>query len=94
MQSYIDDSELCRQVQEYAGLFLTIDEICILCDLDPAQFRREVRAGRTRLAKAYLNGKINSMLDVRRLTVEFAKKGSPQAEVMVKEYIDKMEGNE
>lgn len=85
---------MCRQVEEYAGLFFTIDEICILCDLDPVQFRREIRAARTRLAKAYLNGKINSMLEIRRLTVEFAKKGSPQAEILVKEYIEKMESNE
>lgn len=90
----MDESELCRQVEEYAGLFFTIDEICILCDLDPVQFRREIRAARTRLAKAYLNGKINSMLEIRRLTVEFAKKGSPQAEILVKEYIEKMESNE
>jgi hypothetical protein len=90
----MEESELCRQVSEYASLFLTIDEICILCDLDPAQFRREIRSGKTRLAKAYLNGKINSMLDIRRLTVEFAKKGSPQAEILVKEYIEKMDSNE
>lgn len=90
----MDETELCRQVEEFAGNFLTIDEICILCDLDSQQFRREVRAGRTRLAKAYLNGKVNSQLEIRRLTVEFAKKGSPQAEQLVKEYIEKMEHNE
>ena len=90
----MDEAELCRQVEEYAGLFLTVDEISILCDLDPQQFRRDVRAGRTRLAKAYLTGKTKSMLEIRRLTVEFAKKGSPQAEAMVKEYIEKMESNE
>lgn len=90
----MEESELCMQVQEYASLFLTIDEISILCDLDAAQFRREIKAGKTRLAKAYLNGKINSMLDIRRLTVEFAKKGSPQAETLVNEYIEKMDSNE
>lgn len=90
----MEESELCRQVAEYASLFLTIDEICILCDLDSAQFRREIKAGKTRLAKAYLNGKINSMLEIRRLTVEFAKKGSPQAETLVQEYLEKMDSNE
>ena len=90
----MDESELCRQVEEYASLFLTIDEICILCDLDPAQFRREVRAAKTRLAKAYLNGKINAMLEIRRVTVEFAKKGSPQAESLVMDYLEKMGSNE
>lgn len=90
----MDERELAKQVEEYAGLFFSIDEICILCDLDPVTFRREVRAGSTTLAKAYHNGKINSMLEIRKLTVEFAKKGSPQAETLVKEYIEKMENNE
>lgn len=88
------NDELLKQVEEYASLFLTIDEICILCDLDPEQFRRQVRMKKTDLAKAYLRGKINSMLEIRRLTVEFAKKGSPQAETLVKEYVEKMELNE
>jgi hypothetical protein len=41
-----------------------------------------------------LKGKIGSMLEIRRMTVDFAKKGSPQSEILVKEYIEKMESNE
>jgi len=90
----MDENELCRQVEEYAGLFLTVDEISILCDLDPSLFRREIRAGRSPVARSYLKGKIGSMLEIRRMTVDFAKKGSPQSEILVKEYIEKMESNE
>ena len=90
----MDENELNRQVEQYASLFLTIDEICILCDLDPVQFRREIRNRQTPLAKAYLKGKINSMLEIRRLTIEFAKKGSPQAESLAMGYIEKMDANE
>jgi hypothetical protein len=90
----MENNTLLKQVEEYAALFFTIDEICILCDLDPEQFRRQVRMKKTELAKAYLKGKLNSMLEIRRLTVEFAKKGSPQAETLVKEYVQKMELNE
>ena len=32
--------------------------------------------------------------EIRRLTVEFAKKGIPQAEGFLREYLEKMEGNE
>lgn len=90
----MDEKELCRQVEEYAGLFLTVDEISILCDLDPSYFRREIRSGRSALARAYMRGKISSMLEIRRITVDFAKKGSPQSEILVKEYIEKMDSNE
>lgn len=81
-------------IEEYAGLFLTIDEISLLLDLDPILFRREISAGQSAHAKAYLKGKLHSMLEMRRQTVMFAKKGSPQAEAFVKEYIDIQKQNE
>lgn len=94
MPCNMENDELLKQVEEYSALFFTIDEICILCDLDQDQFRRQVRIRKSDLAKAYLKGKLNSMLEIRRLTVEFAKKGSPQAETLIKEYVEKMELNE
>ena len=89
-----NDEKKLNQVKEYAGLFFTVDEIAIMLDLDMVQFRREIRGKQTELAKAYLKGKLESMAEIRRLTVEFAKKGSPQAEGFVKEYLEKMEGSE
>nr|WP_321357190.1 hypothetical protein [uncultured Draconibacterium sp.] len=86
--------EILKQVKEYSSLFFTIDEIAILLDLDVVEFRRQVRSKKSALAKAYLKGKLESMVDIRKLTVEFAKKGSPQAEGFVKEYLDKMTGSE
>lgn len=90
----MDENEVYNKVEQYASLFLTIDEICLLCALEPTQFRREVRNGKSKLAQAYLKGKLESMVEIRRMTVEFAKKGSPQAESLVKEYLEKMESNE
>ena len=90
----MDECEVYSTVEQYASLFLTIDEICLLCALEPTQFRREVRNGKSKLAQAYLKGKLESMVQIRRMTVEFAKKGSPQAESLVREYIEKMESNE
>ena len=89
-----NSEEIINQVKEYAGLFFTIDEIAILMDFDVVQFRREIRGKTSPLAKAYLKGKLESMVEIRKLTVEFAKKGSPQSEGFVKEYLEKMEGNE
>ncbi|WP_319228408.1 hypothetical protein [Draconibacterium orientale] len=89
-----ESEEILNQVKEYASLFFTIDEIAILLDLDVVEFRRQVRGKKSALAKAYLKGKLESMADIRKLTVEFAKKGSPQAEGFVKEYLDRMSGSE
>ena len=89
-----NSGEIINQVREYAGLFFTVDEIAILLDLDVVQFRREIRGKKSPLARAYLKGKLESMAEIRRLTVEFAKKGSPQAEGFVKEYLEKMDGSE
>ena len=83
-----------EKVEEFASLFFTVDEISIMLELSSSDFRREVRYGKSDLAKAYHQGKLKTMVDIRRLTVEFAKKGSPQAEAFVKDYIEKQEENE
>ena len=82
------------QVEEYASLFFTIDEIALLIDRDPVDLRREIRYGKSELARRYQKGKLSTMLEMRRVMVQFAKKGSPQAEMILKEYHQKMEGSE
>lgn len=88
------DKELLEKIEEYASLFFTVDEISLMLELDATEFRRQVRYGKSDLAKAYHRGKLRTMVQIRRLTVEFAKKGSPQAEAFVKDYIEKQEENE
>lgn len=86
--------EELEKIEEYAGLFLTIDEIAVLLDIDATELRREIRHGKTDRARAYKKGKIKSILEVRRQTVEFAKKGSPAAEDLVNNYINAQKKNE
>lgn len=86
--------ELIASIEEYAGLFLTIDEIALLLCIDAPALRREIRNGKTEHAKAYHRGKLTSMLEVRRQTVLFAKKGSPAAEALVNNYMSKQSSNE
>ncbi|WP_372772116.1 hypothetical protein [Mangrovibacterium sp.] len=82
------------QVEEYASLFFTVDEIALLIDRDPVDLRREIRHGKSELARRYQKGKLGTMLEMRRVMVQFAKKGSPQAEMILKEFFQKMEGSE
>ena len=88
------EKELLDKIEEYASLFFTVDEISLMLELSPEDFRREVRNARSETGKAYHRGKLKTMVEIRRLTVEFAKKGSPQAEAFVKDYIEKQENNE
>jgi hypothetical protein len=88
------DKDLLEKIEEYASLFFTVDEISLMLELDATVFRREVRSAKSEMAKAYHKGKLRTMIEIRRLTVEFAKKGSPQAEAFVKDYIEKQEENE
>lgn len=89
-----DKEEILQKIEEFASLFFTIDEIATMLDLSPTDFRREVRHAQSEKARAYHKGKLKTMVEIRKLTVEFAKKGSPQAEAFVKDYIEKMEQNE
>jgi hypothetical protein len=83
-----------KLIEEYAGLFMTIEEIAVLIDVDQAELRRDIRGGKSERSRAYNKGKLNSVLEVRRQTVAFAKKGSPAAEELVQRYINKQSKNE
>ncbi|MDA3943698.1 MAG: hypothetical protein PF694_09195 [Bacteroidetes bacterium] len=86
--------EIAVQIEEYAGLFLTIDEIALLLSIDQAELRREIRHGKSERARAYLRGKLKTVVEIRKQTVMFAKKGSPAAESLVNGYIIKQQQNE
>lgn len=73
-------------IEEYASLFMTIDEIAILLDFDREDFRREVRARKSLRAKAYFKGRLQTEIEMRRTTKQFAEKGSPQAEAQMIEF--------
>jgi hypothetical protein len=43
-------------------------------------WRREIKGQNTKRAKAYMKGKLRTVVELRRQTLQFARKGSPQAE--------------
>lgn len=86
--------EIIEQIEEYAGLLLTVDEIAVLLDLDAAELRREIRHGKSARAKAYQKGKLKTVVEIRKQTVMFAKKGSPAAESLVNGFMIKQQQNE
>lgn len=89
----LDDDQM-KLLQEYASLLFTIDEIAILLKVDPVSLRRDIRHGKNLVAEAYFMGKLETMIAVRRNIIQFAKKGSPQAETFVKDYLEQQNNNE
>jgi hypothetical protein len=81
-------------LEEYASLFLTIDEIAILLNADAESLRREIRHGKNETAVAYQRGKLKTIVEIRKQQVMFAKKGSPSAENLLNGYLIKQQKNE
>lgn len=80
-------SDELEKLEEYAALFLTVDEISLLLSIDARAFKIELKKVDSDIAKRYFHAKIQSKLDIRRQVINYAKRGSPQAELTVKEYI-------
>jgi Zn/Cd-binding protein ZinT len=76
-------------IEEYASLFFTIDEIAMLLDGDTQELRREIKANTTEAAKAYYRGKLKTQIELRKQTLNFARKGSPQAEAAMIDFLKK-----
>lgn len=74
-------------IQEYAGLFLTLEDIAILLEKDPVPFRAEFQNKNSPLHKAYRKGQVTRKRDLRRPVIKMAEHGSPQAEILADKYI-------
>jgi hypothetical protein len=75
--------ENLQQIEAYAGMFFTPDEIAILLSLDQEEFRRELRNKNSAAFKAYMLGKLKTIAEIRKNQVSLAKNGSPGAETLI-----------
>jgi hypothetical protein len=83
-----------NQIRELAGLFFTIDEISMLVGIDREELAREIKFGHSEINNAYWIGKLEAMKTQRLQIVEWAKKGSPQAELQMVYYLQQMQESE
>lgn len=79
--------EEIEKVKEYAGLFLSLDDIAILVEKEADQFREEFRNKSSDLYRAYRQGQTISKMNLRRPVIKMAGHGSPQAELLADKYI-------
>jgi hypothetical protein len=78
--------EQLKLIEEYAGLFFTPDEIAILIDFSPDELKKQLRKKDCDVYRAYMKGKLTTIMNIRRHQIQLARNGSPKAE----EYIDKL----
>jgi phosphoribulokinase len=88
------ETEILQQIELLAGLFFTIEEISIHLKIDESELRREIRGKHTPRALAYWDGKLNQMIELRKELIDYAKKGSNQADSIVNDLIKKQKTKE
>jgi hypothetical protein len=75
------------RIEEYAGLFLSYDEIAVLLEKDAEEFCAAVKTKNDKAYLAYFRGKTKSKIEIRKNVIKMARHGSPQAELMANQYM-------
>lgn len=81
------DEEL-KLIEEYAGLFLTWQDIAILLKRKFPEFKAALDDKNSDLFQAYSRGQVTSKLNLRRPVIKMAEHGSPQAEILAQKFIE------
>ena len=79
--------EILEKIKEYAGYLLLPDQIAQLLEIDKKEFKDNLRKKNHPLAKAYENGKLETILELRKQEIQLAKLGSPMAVELVNKFI-------
>ena len=83
--------EILNQIQEYASYFLTWQQIAVLVSIPEKDFKEEMENNKSEVYRRYTKGKTLSTLEINKNLVRLAKIGSPQAEILVKDDINKQQ---
>jgi hypothetical protein len=84
----LSDEQL-QKVEEYASCFLPWQQIAILLELNESEFKEELINKGSPIYKHYFKGKTVSAFEINKNMVRLAKLGSPQAELLIKDEINK-----
>ena len=80
-------SELYEKIEHYAELLLSPTEIAILLDQDVKRFCYEAKKVGSNTHLAYQKGRLKTKIALRSNVIELMKKRSPQAELLVNEFL-------
>ena len=83
-----------QDIDLYASLFFTIEEISLLISLDAEELRREVTHGYSDINKAYHRGKLRSQVELRQRTRDMAEKRDLLANAQMVQWLRDMDESE
>ncbi len=83
-----------ERIEQYATVFMTLDEIALLLHKEQKLFRKEALTEGTPANQAYQRGKLSSKFEINQSIVKMAKMGSPQAQKDVVPFINQQMKNE
>jgi hypothetical protein len=78
-----------NQIQELAALLLVPEEIAALTGIDSRLFMREIESKTGPVYQAYFAGKTETKKAIHENVIKMAKRGSPQAEELAKDFMQK-----
>jgi hypothetical protein len=82
-------SEQLDNIEEFASNFMTWRQIAILVDIPDNELKEKLLDKNSQIYIRYTKGKTKSILEINKRLVKLAKLGSPQAELLVKDDINK-----
>lgn len=94
MSLFNPTAEETAMVNELAKAFTPIEEIAALMGFDEDQLREALRSKASPLRDAYMRGKAESALAIRKAEVNMAVNGSPMAIQHANQYLTDMTNNE
>jgi len=84
----LTESQL-EEIKDLAGLLLEPEEIAVLMDIDTYLFLSEIESKKGSVYLAYFRGKTETKKAIHENVIKMARHGSPQAEELAKEFINK-----
>ena len=86
--------EQLQKIKELASQLMRPDHIALLIEVDPEEFKRNIKHKSSEAYKAYETGKAETILELRKQELQLAKLGSPLAVEMVNRFRIDQEQNE
>ena len=78
-----------EEIKELSALLLEPEEIAVLMNIDIVSFFYEIESRKGKAYQAYFTGKTETKKTILENVIKMARHGSPQAEELTKEFMNK-----
>ena len=79
--------DLLTQIADYAAHFMRVDEIAVLCGIDEEELKDAIADRKSKVSLCYRRARAESVFTLRQKILKLARNGSPQAELLIANFI-------